>query len=118
MPAAPGFISFQSARIHVSSGQRMAVVNLRRNESTEGSAPFGWRIAPGTARAGVDYEQPKIQMARFNDGQDVRSVFIPIKPAKAGGRPERRFTIQLTKTPGGPALGDITEAEVVIDGSG
>ena len=116
--AAPGFISFQSARIHVSSGQRMAVVNLRRNESTDGSAPFGWHIAPGTARPGVDYEQPKIQIARFNDGQNVRSVYIPIKPAKAGGRPERRFTIQLTRTPGGPALGDITEAEVVIEGSG
>ncbi|HMN46305.1 MAG TPA: protein kinase [Povalibacter sp.] len=117
VPAAAGLISFQSARIRVSAGQHMAVVNLRRNRSTDGSAPFAWRIAPGTAKPGVDYEQPAVQMARFNDGQDVRSLFIPITPAREG-RPERRFTIKLMKTPGAPAFGNITETEVVIEGSG
>lgn len=117
-PPAPGTISFQSSRIRVSAGQQMAVVNLRRNKSTHGAAPFGWRIAPGTARPGVDYEQPKIQVARFNDGQDVRSLYIPIAPSRDGERPERRFTIELMQTPGGPAFGEITETEIVIEGSG
>ncbi|HEY6643020.1 protein kinase domain-containing protein [Povalibacter sp.] len=117
-PAAPGVISFQSALIHVGAGQHMAVINLRRNKSTNGSAPVRWRIAPGTAQPGVDYELPKVQIARFNDGQDVRSVFIPIMPPADGGRPERRFTIELARTPGGPAFGEITAAEVIIEGSG
>lgn len=117
VPAAAGRISFQSARVRVSAGQRMAVVNLHRNQSTRGVAPFAWRIAPGTARPGVDYEQSEVQMARFNDGQDVRSLFIPLRAAPPG-RPERHFTIQLMKTPGGPAFGKITETEVVIEGTG
>lgn len=117
LPPASGVISFQSALVRVSAGQRMAVVNLRRNQSTNGSAPFSWRIAPGTARPGVDYEPLKAQVARFNDGQDVRTLFIPLKPSD-NTRPERRFKIVLTKTPGAPAFGDITETEVVIAGSG
>ncbi len=117
-PDAPGLISFQSAHIRVSAGQQMAVVHLLRNRSTSGAAPFAWRITPGTALPDIDYEQPRMQSARFNDGQDIRSLFIPIKPSLDGGRPERSFTIKLMKTPGGPAFGAITETEVVIEGSG
>jgi hypothetical protein len=96
----------------------MAVVNLRREKSTSGAAPVSWSISPGTAKPGVDYETPLIQIARFNDGQDVRTVFIPIKSSSASARLERRFTIKLKKTPGGPAFGPITETEIVIAGSG
>ena len=96
----------------------MAVVNLRREKSTNGAAPVSWSISPGTAKPGVDYETPLIQIARFNDGQDVRTVFIPIKSSSASARLERRFTIKLKKTPGGPAFGPITETEIVIAGSG
>lgn len=113
--AAPGQVSFQSARVHVSAGQRIAVVNLRRELSTKGSAPVAWSIAGGTARAGVDFELPASTTARFNDGQSVRSLFIPLKPASDPG--ERRFTIKLRKTPGAPQLGRITETEVIIDGA-
>jgi len=117
VPAA-GLVSFQAARVHVGSAQRMAVVNLRRERSTAGAAPVGWFIAPVTAKPGVDYETPTVQVARFNDGQDVRALFIPIKPAGVSPRPERRFIIKLRKTPGAPAFGAITETEVVIAGSG
>ncbi|HKE93738.1 MAG TPA: hypothetical protein VKB34_05490, partial [Povalibacter sp.] len=74
--------------------------------------------APVTAKPVVDYETPTVQVARFNDGQDVRALFIPIKPAGVSPRPERRFIIKLRKTPGAPAFGAITETEVVIAGSG
>jgi hypothetical protein len=66
----------------------------------------------------VDYETPKVRVARFNDGQNIRTLFIPIKPPKAGSRSERRFTIKLQKTPQGPEFGPITQTEVVIDRTG
>lgn len=116
--AAPGFISFQSARVHVSPGQKMVAVNLRRERSTSGAAPVSWSIAPLTAKPGVDYELPTAQVARFNDGQDVRTLFISIKQSARDPRPERRFLIRLKKTPGSPAFGSITETEVVIAGAG
>ncbi|HEY5807132.1 MAG TPA: hypothetical protein VIT67_04155, partial [Povalibacter sp.] len=117
-PAAAGLVSFQSARVHVSSGQQMVAINLQRERSTRGSAPVSWSISPLTAKPGVDYEQPAIQVARFNDGQGVRTLFIPIKQSSGNPRPERRFLIRLKKSPGSPAFGTITETEVVIAGAG
>lgn len=115
VPAASGVVSFQSRRVIVVHGQQMAAINLLRERSTAGAAPVKWSIAPGTAKPGVDYELPSLQTARFNDGQEVRTLFIPIKPSSSTR--ERRFTIQLRKTPGAPAFGDITETEVVLVGS-
>lgn len=115
----PGRVSFQSARVHVGSAQRMAVINLQRERSTEGSARVSWSIAAASARPGVDFDYPTAQVARFNDGQTVRSLYIPIKrPADSRSRGERRFKIKLKQAPGGPALGAITETEVVIAGTG
>ncbi|MBB6093009.1 serine/threonine protein kinase [Povalibacter uvarum] len=115
LPAASGVVSFQSRRVIVVHGQQMAAINLLRERSTAGAAPVRWSIAPGTAKPGVDYELPTLQTARFNDGQDVRTLFIPIKPSSSTR--ERRFTIRLRKTPGAPAFGEITETEVVLRGS-
>lgn len=115
LPAASGVVSFQSRRVIVVHGQQMAAINLLRERSTAGAAPVRWSIAPGTAKPGVDYELPTLQTARFNDGQDVRTLFIPIKPSTSTR--ERRFTIRLRKTPGAPAFGEITETEVVLRGS-
>ncbi len=114
VPPAPGVVSFQSARVHVSAGQRMAVVNVHRDKSTQGAAPVGWSIAAGSARPGVDFELPASQTARFNDGQEVRSLFIPLKASHA--TTERRFKVKLRKLPGAPAIGAIAETEVIIDG--
>jgi hypothetical protein len=114
--AANGRVWLTASRVHVAAGQEMAVVNLRRDKSTVGSAPVSWTIAPGTAKPGIDYETPKTRVARFNDGQEIRTLFIPLKPAKAG-KPERRFTIKLQRTPEGPEFGPITQTEVVIGGS-
>ncbi len=115
VPAAPGVISFQARRVYIAPGQQMAAINVLRQKSTAGAAPLSWSIAPGTAKPDVDYELPPSQMARFNDGQDVRTVFIPIK--KSSSTRERRFTVRLRKTPGAPAFGQITETEVVIGGT-
>jgi hypothetical protein len=112
---ANGRVWLTAARVRVAAGQKMAVVNLRRDQSTVGAAPVSWTIAPGTAKPGVDYETPKVRVARFNDGQEIRTLFVPLKPAKPG-KPERRFTIKLQKTPQGPEFGPITQTEVVIAG--
>ena len=115
VPAAPGVISFQARRVYIAPGQQMAAINVLRQRSTAGAAPLSWSIAPGTAKPDVDYELPPSQVARFYDGQDVRTVFIPIK--RSSSTRDRRFTVRLRKTPGAPAFGQITETEVIIGGT-
>jgi hypothetical protein len=57
-------------------------------------------------------------LTRFNDGQSVRSLFIPLKfdPSENSSRPARSFIVKLEKAAGGPALGAITQARVIIEG--
>lgn len=118
IPSAPGEVSFESGMVHVGSAQTMAVVNVTRGRSTRGAADVAWTTVEDTARAGVHYESVDSRITRFNDGQVVRSLFIPLKsdPAENGSRPARSFIVKLEKVAGGPALGAITQARVVIEG--
>lgn len=108
--------SLQSALVKVGSSQQVAVVNVVREKSTAGTARVAWSIVADTAKPGVDYESPDLQIARFNDGQRVRSIYIPLKQPAADSRPrkERRFTVKLQNAPGALTPGRIDSAEVVI----
>lgn len=115
-PPAADPASLQSALVKVGSSQKMAVVNVVREKSTAGTARVAWSIVANTAKPGVDYESPDSQIAQFNDGQRVRSLYIPLRHPAAGSspRPERRFTVKLQKAPGALLPGRIDRAEVVI----
>lgn len=115
-PPAADPASLQSAMVKVGSAQQMAVVNVVREKSTAGTARVAWSIVANTAKPGVDYESPDSQVARFNDGQRVRSLYIPLKHPTAGSSPraERRFTVKLQKAPGALEPGRIDRTEVII----
>lgn len=115
-PPAAEPASLQSAMVKVGSSQQLAVVNVVREKSTAGTARVAWSIIANTAKPGVDYEPPDSQIARFNDGQRVRSLYIPLKHPAAGTSPgtERRFTVKLQKAPGALEPGRIDRTEVII----
>lgn len=106
-------VSFQAATVRVGASQQMAVINVVREQPT-GRAQVTWSIIAGTAKPGVDYDPPESQIARFNDGQRVRSLYIPLKHSAADSRPERRFRVKLQSAPGALAPGRIDTIEVVI----
>ena len=115
--AAPGEVSFESATVKVSASQSVAVVNIARLKSTRGSAPFAWSTVGETAKAGVHYESVDSKITRFNDGQSVRSLFIPLKNnSNESSRPIRSFIVKLERTTGAPALGSITKTRVILEG--
>lgn len=115
--SAPGEVSFESETVNVSAAQSMAVVNIARLKSTQGAVPIKWSTVGDTAKAGVHYESVDSKVTRFNDGQSVRSLFIRLKsdPTEVS-RPARSFIVKLEKAAGGPALGAITQARVVVEG--
>ena len=115
--AAAGVVSFKSERVYVAPGQKMAVISLSREKSNSGGARVGWRAVPMSAKPGVDFELPDTQVVRFNEGQSVRTLYIPIKHAESHARGERRFQVQLQQMPGGLAPKGIDQVEVVIAGA-
>lgn len=115
--SAPGEVSFESSTVNVSAAQSMAVVNIARLKSTRGAVPIKWSTVGGTAQPGVHYESVDSKIARFNDGQSVRSLFIQLKnDPREASRPARSFVVKLEQAAGGPALGAITQARVIVEG--
>jgi hypothetical protein len=115
-PAAPGFISFDSAAIQVGANQSMAVLTVKRLDSTRGRAKVGWTIQGASGRAVVDEAAINSQTIQFLDGQDVRSLYIPLVSRDDPGphQPTRSFIVKLAKLEGSPAIGPLTQTKVVI----
>jgi serine/threonine protein kinase len=115
--SAPGEVSFESETVKVSAAQSMAVVNIARLKSTRGAVPIKWSTVGDTAQPGVHYDSVDSKVTRFNDGQSVRSLFIQLKnDPREASRPARSFIVKLEKAAGGPELGAITQARVIVEG--
>lgn len=111
-PRRVGTVAFESATVRVGPSQSIAAVNVRRTE-TAGTSQIVWSTVAGSAKPGVDFEPVDSQVVRLHQGQGVRSLYITIKHPP-GADKERRFSVRLEKTSRGPALGEPTEAQIII----
>jgi len=112
-PRQIGSVAFESTAVRVSPSQSIAAVNVRRTEAGTGPTQIVWSTVAGSAKPGVDYEPVDSQVVRLHQGQGVRSLYITIKHPP-GVDKERRFSVRLEKTTRGPALGEPTQAEIII----
>ena len=61
------------------------------------------------------YQKFKPQLVKFNDGEAVRSLFIPlIRTVDSQSQPPRTFTVLLRRVGGGVKLGPVTRINVTI----
>ena len=112
-PRQIGSAAFESTAVRVSPSQSIAAVNVRRTEAAT-PTQIVWSTVAGSAKPGVDYEPVDSQVVRLHQGQGVRSLYINIKHPP-GVDEERRFSIRLEKTTRGPALGEPTQVEIIIE---
>jgi serine/threonine protein kinase len=112
-----GVISFDAPTIHASAAQSMVAISVKRLQSINSSAAFVWRVERGSAQPGIDYERVEPRMARFIEGQAVRTLFIPLINSRASLEPRGplTFTVALERVAGGPALGRFARVTVAID---
>jgi predicted Ser/Thr protein kinase len=112
----PGTVTFESSGIVAGSAQSMVAIPLKRMQSSRGSASVQWEIESGSAMPNVDYEATKPQVVKFNDGETVRSLFIPLlrTNAEAEMRIPRTFAVSLRRAVGGVKLGPVTRINVTI----
>jgi len=111
-----GVISFEASTVHASAVQSLVAISVKRLPATSRGA-FLWRVERGTAQPGVDYERIQPQVVRFNEGQAIRTLFIPLinSPATSVQHGPRTFTVALERVKGGPALGRFARVTVTID---
>jgi serine/threonine protein kinase len=112
-----GVISFEAATVHASAEQSMVAISVKRLQGMNSSAAFSWRVERGTAQPGIDYERVEPRVARFIEGQAVRTLFIPLINTRAPLAPRGplTFTVSLERVAGGPALGRFARVTVAID---
>jgi hypothetical protein len=112
-----GVISFDSSTVHASAGQSLVAVSVKRLHATNGRGAFLWRVERGTAQAGVDYQQIEPQVAKFIEGQAIRTLYIPLINGGASSVPRgpRTFIVALKQLEGGPALGRFARVTITID---
>lgn len=116
-PSASGSVSFEAPTVEATAAQSLVAITVKRSQSMSGAAAFMWRVKRGSARPGVDYAQGGPQVAKFVEGQAVRTLFIPLLHTGAqdmAGRTPRSFTVVLERTGGGPALGRFARVKVTI----
>lgn len=114
-----GVISFEAPTVRASAAQSMVAISVKRLQGKTGSAAFVWRVEGGTAQPGIDYERVEPRMARFIEGQAVRTLFIPLISTHASLEPRGplTFVVALERVAGGPVLGRFARVTVAIDPS-
>ena len=112
-----GVISFEAASVHASPTQPLVAVSVRRLRSTRSVGAFIWRVEGGSAQPGTDFGPTRPELVRFNRGESVRTLFIPLVAGRAPSQPAhaRTFSVVLESVAGGPELGRIRRATVTID---
>jgi tRNA A-37 threonylcarbamoyl transferase component Bud32 len=112
-----GVISFDAASVHASPTQTLVAVSVRRLRSTRSVGAFIWRVEGGSAQPGTDFGPTRPELGRFNRGESVRTLFIPLVGGRALSQPAhaRSFSVVLEPVAGGPELGRISRTTVTID---
>jgi serine/threonine protein kinase len=112
-----GVISFEAASVHASPTQPLVAVSVRRLRSTRSVGAFIWRVEGGSAQPGTDFGPTRPELVRFNRGESVRTLFIPLVAGRALTQPAhaRTFSVVLEPVAGGPELGRIRRATITID---
>jgi tRNA A-37 threonylcarbamoyl transferase component Bud32 len=111
-----GVVTFESSKLLAGSAQSLVAIPLKRLQSKNGSASVEWQVESGSAQPNVDYQPIEPQVVRFNDGEAVRSLFIPLlRPdTDAQSRAPRTFSVKLNRVGGGARLGPVTRVDVTI----
>lgn len=111
-----GVVSFATTTIRAAARQSVIAIELRRSGRTANRGAFGWRVTTHGADAGLEYVGARTGLARFNERQTVRTLFIPlINDPNSPSRAARMFSVVLEPVAGGSALGRPASITVAID---
>ena len=113
-------ISFDApTTMHVSAGQSLVAINVRRSLPAHERALFAWHLEGVVGSLHLDRQVLAPKTVAFNEGQARRTLFIPLTSGSDAGitRGGGSFSVVLQRVAGGPAVGRITRVQIVTDPS-
>lgn len=112
LPVTPEVFEFGIETMSVSEADASARLLILRSGGRRGVSTVTWWTTDGTARAGTDYASLGRQVVRFAQGEQNRTIQIPIVGDRNAEGPET-FTVHLA--PGDNAGESVAEIEVIIN---
>ena len=111
--AAPSMIQFDKDTYVASEGDGMVKLTVKRTGSTRREAVFRWSLQPNSAEAGNDYAAIGPLTERIPAGSRTAVLTVPLVDDKTAERTEM-FMVELNQEEGGPALGALARAVVIV----
>jgi hypothetical protein len=111
--AAPSTIQFDKDTYVASEGDGMVKLTVKRTGSTKREAVFRWSLQPNSAEAGNDYAAIGPLTERIPAGSRTAVLTVPLVDDKVPERTEM-FMVELNQEEGGPPLGALARAVVII----
>jgi hypothetical protein len=110
--AAAGVVTMASERYVLQPGDRLALIDLRRSQGSEGEVSVQWRVSAASAQHGRDYGGPTRGRLVLAPGVTQAQIAIPVLR-----NPERRhtefFDVRLVSAEG-VQLGELKRATVFL----
>jgi ELWxxDGT repeat protein len=108
-----GALQFDASSYMVNETDGTVTLNILRTGGTDGTVSVHYATADGTALAGTDYTSASGALT-FTDGEDRKSIVIPILDDDQTGEADESFSIALDSPTGGATLGNPAVANVAI----
>ncbi len=106
-------VGFDDRTLRISERTHMAALTLRRLDSSRRRVDITWKIRPGAASQGRDFDFPRTGLATLARDQSRRTLYIPIVDDSDREATES-FTVQLEATASGTATMQSDRVTVVI----
>jgi Tol biopolymer transport system component len=110
--AGAGLIGFASAEIKIRENARVASMEVRRREGTDGRVEVIFTTEDGTAISGQDFEATSGRLT-FAPGESSKTISVPILD-NAQTECNRQLSLRLTSVTRGAFLFGITNASIFI----
>jgi len=111
--AAPSTIQFDKDTYVASEGDAVVKLTVKRTGSIKREAVFRWSLQPNSAEAGNDYAAIGPLTERIPAGSRTAVLTVPLVDDKTVERTEM-FMVELNQEEGGPPLGALARAVVII----
>ena len=112
----PGTIQLNPTALTVNEGAGTVTVTVERAGGSDGVATVKYATAPGTAKAGKDFN-PKAGVLRWDNGDHDPKTFDIVIKNDGVVEPDETFSVKLSKATGA-ALGDAVAVVTIHDDDG
>lgn len=114
-PAEPahGVVALSAERYVLEPDERMALIDLRRSEGSDGDLTVQWRVSAASAQHGRDFGGATRGQVILAAGVTQAQIAIPVL-RNPGRQHTEFFDVRLTSVAGGARLGELQRATVFL----